>query len=163
MRRLLVILLALAIVPTAAAATFSVTLNTASPVTAPGVTLNGVDQTQTFPLSITVSDPSPGSGNGWNVSMAATAPTNGANTLPALIVTTVAAGACSGGSCVNATNSVTWPVTLTSGGVKIFNAAVGTGTKTIVLTPTVTITYPANAFPLTYSSTLTVTGINNGP
>ena len=161
MRSLLVALLALIVVPAAAA--FTVTLNTASPVTAPGVTLNGVDQTQTFTLSITTSDTNPGAGAGWNVSMAATAPANGANTLPALIVTTVAASACSGGSCVNATNTVTWPVTLTSGGVKIFNAAVGTGTKTITLTPTVKITYPANAFPLTYSSTLTVTGINNGP
>lgn len=162
MRRLLVVLVALTVVPTATAA-FSVTLNTASPVTAPGVTLNGVDQTQTFTLSITVSDANPGSGNGWNVSMAATAPTNGARTLPPLVVTTVAAGACSGGSCVNPTNSITWPVTLTTGGVKIFNAAVGTGTKTTALTPTVQITYPANAIPLTYSSTLTVTGINNGP
>ena len=162
MRSLLVVLLALVVVPTAAAA-FSVTLNTVSPVTAPGVTLNGVDQTQTFTVSITVSDGTPGSGNGWNVSMAATAPTNGANTLPALVVTTVAAGACSGGGCVNATNAITWPQTLTVGGLKIFNAAIGTGTKTTVLTPTVQITYPANAFPLTYSSTLTVTGINNGP
>ena len=161
MRSLLVVLLALIVVPTAAA--FTVTLNTASPVTAPGVTLNGVDQTQTFTLSITTSDTNPGSGNGWNVSMSATAPTNGADTLPALVVTTVAASACSGGSCVNATNSVTWPVTLTSGGVKIYNAAIGTGTKTTTLTPTVQITYPANALPLTYSSTLTVTGINNGP
>jgi hypothetical protein len=161
-RSLLVVLLALIVVPSAAAA-FSVVLNTTSPVTAPGVTLNGVDQTQTFTVSITVSDANPGSGNGWNVSMAATAPTSGANALPALVVTTVAASACSGGSCVNATNTVTWPVTLTSGGVKIYNAAIGTGTKTTTLTPTVQITYPANALPLTYSSTLTVTGINNGP
>jgi hypothetical protein len=161
-RSLLVVLLALIVVPTAAA-TFTVTLTTSSPVTAPGVTLNGVDQTQTFPLSITVSDANPGSGNGWNVSMAATAPTNGANALPALVVTTVATSGCSGGSCVNATNAIGWPVTLTSGGVKIYNAAVGTGTKTTTLTPTVEISYPANALPLTYSSTLTVTGINNGP
>jgi hypothetical protein len=160
-RSLLVVLLALIVVPTAAA--FTVTLNTASPVAAPGVTLNGVDQSQTFTLSITTSDANPGSGAGWNVSMAATDPTNGANTLPALVVTAVAASACSGGSCVNATNTVTWPVTLTSGGVKIYNAAIGTGTKTTTLTPTVQITYPANALPLTYSSTLTVTGINNGP
>jgi hypothetical protein len=160
-RRLLVALLALTVVPTATA--FSVTLNTASPVAAPGVTLNGVDQTQTFTLTITVADPNPSSGLGWNVSIAATAPTNGSNTLPPLVVTTVAAAACSGGSCVNPTNTVTWPQTLTAGGVKIFNAAVGTGTKTNVLTPTVQITYPANAFPLTYSSTLTVTGVNSGP
>jgi hypothetical protein len=160
-RSLLVFLLALIVVPTAAA--FTVTFNTVSPVTAPGVVLNGVDQTQTFTLSIAVTDANPGSGNGWNVSIAATAPTNGANALPALDVTTVAGSGCSGGSCVNATNSITWPVTLTAGGVKIYNAAVGTGTKTTTLTPTVQISYPANALPLTYSSTLTVTGVNNGP
>jgi hypothetical protein len=160
-RSLLVFLLALIVVPTAAA--FTVTFNTVSPVTAPGVVLNGVDQTQTFTLSIAVADPNPGSGNGWNVSLAATAPTSGANVLPALVVTTVTGSACSGGSCVNAANSVTWPVTLTAGGVKIYNAAVGTGTKNTTVTPTVTITYPANALPLTYASTVTVTGINNGP
>jgi hypothetical protein len=160
-RRLLVVLVALSVVPTATA--FSVSLTTASPFAAPGVTLNGVDQTQTFTLSISVLDPNPGSGLGWNVSMAATAPANGAKTLPALVVTNVIAAACSGGTCVNPTNTVTWPVSLTAGGVKIFNAAIGTGTKTNALTPTVQITYPANALPLTYSSTVTVTGINNGP
>jgi hypothetical protein len=161
-RRLLVVLLALIVVPTATAA-FSVSLTTVSPVTAPGVTLTGVDQTATFTISITVTDAPSGNGLGWNVSAAATTPTSGANTLPPLQVTTVAAGACSGGSCVNATNAIAWPVTLTAGGVKIYNAAVGTGTRTTVLTPTVKISYPSNAIAGTYSSTLTVTGINNGP
>jgi hypothetical protein len=78
-------------------------------------------------------------------------------------VTNVTAAACSGGTCVNPTNTVPWPVSLTASGVKIFNAAIGTGTKTNALTPTVRITYPSNALPLTYSSTVTVTGINNGP
>ena len=161
MRRLLVVLLALAVVPAASAA-FSVTLTTGN-VTATGVTLNGVDQSTTFTLSITVNDASPGSGNGWNVSMAATAPTLGAYSMPALVVTTVASAGCTGGGCVNPTNSITWPVTLTPAGVKFYNAAVGTGTKSDILTATVKITYAAGAPQGTYVSTLTVSGINNGP
>ena len=46
MRRLLVVLLALVVVPTATAA-FSVTLNSTSPQTFAGITLSGVDQTNT--------------------------------------------------------------------------------------------------------------------
>ena len=163
LRRLLVVLVALVVVPTATAA-FSVTLNTTSPVTAPGATLSGVDQTATFTISITVVNASPATSTGWNVTAAATTPTSGANTLPALAVTTVAAGACSGGGCTNPTNSVTWaPLDLTAGGVKIFNAAANTGRGTVVLTPTIQITYPANALPGTYASTLTVAGSNVGP
>lgn len=160
MRRLLVVLLALAVVPTAAA--FSVTLTTGN-VTATGVTLNGVDQSNTFTLSITVDDSNPGSGNGWNVSMAATNPTLGSYSMPPLVVTTVASAGCTGGGCVNPTNSITWPVTLTATGVKFYNAAVGTGTKSDILTATVKITYAAGAPNGTYVSTLTVSGINNGP
>ena len=49
MRRLVPALLALVVVPAASAA-FSVTLNTPN-VTATGVTLNGVDQTKTLPIT----------------------------------------------------------------------------------------------------------------
>jgi hypothetical protein len=161
LHRLLVVVLALVVVPAASAA-FSVTLTTGN-VTLPGVTLSGVDQTQTFTLSITVNDANPGGGNGWNLSMAATAPTLGAYAMPALVVTNVASAGCTGGSCVNPTNSISWPLTVTSGGVKFYNAAVGTGTRSDVLTATVKFTYAAGAPAGTYVSTLTVTGINNGP
>lgn len=161
MRKLVVLLLALIAVPAAHA--FSVTVNTADPVTAPGVTLNGVDQSQTFTISIGVSDANPGSGNGWHVDTSATTPSNGANTLPALIVTDVVAGTCSGGSCAQPTNHITWPITLSTTAQKIFNADVGTGTKSQSLTATFKITYPANAVAVTYSSTVTITGQNNGP
>jgi hypothetical protein len=162
MGKLLPLLLALVVVPTATAA-FSVTLTTGTPLTAPGVTLTGVDQTKTFTLSVTVVNTAPANGTGWNVTAAATTPTSGANSLPAFVVTGVAAAPCTGGGCVDPTNSVTWPVTLTAGGVKIFNAAVGTGTRNVVLTPTVQITYPSNAIAGTYTSTLTVTGSKSGP
>ena len=96
-------------------------------------------------------------------SMAATAPTLGSYAMPALVVTTVASAGCTPGGCVNPTNTVTWPVTLTTGGVKFYNAAIATGTKSDILTATVQITYAAGAPAGTYVSTLTVTGINNGP
>ena len=157
MRRLLVPLLALVVVPTATAA-FSTTLTSTSPQTFTGVTLNGVDQTKTLPITISVVNTGGTSGTGWNVTAAAGLPTSGANTLSALTVTTVSAGACSGGGCVNPTNNVTWPQTLASGGVKIFNAAVGTGKGTVVLTATLQMTYDAKAFPGTYTASLTVAG-----
>ena len=158
MRRFwVVIVLALVVVPTATAA-FSVTLNSTSPQTFTGVTLNGVDQTKTLPITITVANTGGGNGTGWNVTAAAGLPTSGSNTLSALKVTNVSAAACTGGSCVNPTNNVTWPQTLTVGGTKIFNAAVGTGTGSDVLTATVQMTYDAKAFPGTYTATLTVAG-----
>ena len=70
MRRLLIPLLALIAVPTATAA-FSVTLNTTSPQTFAAITLNGVDQTKTLPLSITVTNTGGTNGTGWSVTAAA--------------------------------------------------------------------------------------------
>jgi hypothetical protein len=157
MRRLLVPLLALVVVPTATAA-FSASITSTSPQTFAGVTLNGVDQTKTLPIAISVANTGGTNGTGWSVTAAAGLPTSGTNTLSALTVTTVSAAACTGGGCVNPTNNVTWPQTITSGGVKIFNAAAGTGKGSVVLTATVQMTYDAKAFPGTYTASLTVAG-----
>jgi hypothetical protein len=143
-------------VPTATAA-FSVTITTGSPQTFTGITLNGVDQTKTLNVAISVVNTTANT-TGWNVTAAAGLPTSGTNTLQALKVTTVSAAACTGTGCVNPTNNVTWPVTLAVGGVKIFNAAAGTGKGTDVLTATVQMTYDAKALPGTYTATLTVAG-----
>lgn len=158
MRRLVVILLALALPSTAAAASFSFTVNTTSPVTAPGITLTGDDQTTTFTMSYTVAYTGGLNTAGWNVQAASTTLTAGTNTLPAMKVTGVTSGACTGGACVNPTNSITWPVTLSTTSTKIFNAAAGTGKGTVVLTATYQVSYPANALPGTYSATVTLTG-----
>jgi hypothetical protein len=157
MRRLLVPVLALVVVPTATAA-FSVSLNTASPQTFAAITLNGVDQTKTLPISITVANTGGANGAGWSVTAAAGVPTSGANTLSALQVTAVSAAACTGGGCVNPTTNVALPVALSAGGVKIFNAAVGTGKGSVVLTATLQMTYDAKALPGTYTASLTVAG-----
>lgn len=157
MRKLLIPLLALVAVPTATAA-FSVTLNTTSPQTFTAITLSGVDQTKTLPLSITVVNTGGTNGTGWSVTAAAGLPTSGTNTLSALQVTAASAAACTGGGCVNPTNNVTLPVALTAGGVKIFNAAAGTGKGSVVLTATLQMTYDAKALPGTYTASLTVAG-----
>jgi hypothetical protein len=156
-RRCLVVLLALIVVPTATAA-LSVTLTTASPANFAGVTLNGLDQTKTLNLSVTVANTGGTASDGWQVTMASTLPTFGGDTLTALNVTAVSRGNCTGGGCVNPTNSVTYPIDLTTGGVKIYNAALNTGKGTVVLTPTVQMTYDADAIVGTYAATLTVAG-----
>ncbi|HZT91782.1 MAG TPA: hypothetical protein VFA05_07075 [Gaiellaceae bacterium] len=151
------LLAALVAAPAALGASFTFTVNTTSPVTAPGVTLNGDDQTTTFTMSYTVAYTGGNNNAGWHVSASSTALTSGSATLPAMQVTTVAE-AC-GGSCTTApNNSVTWPVTLGTTAQEIYNAATTTGRGTFSLTPTFQVSYPANAQPGTYSATVTVTG-----
>jgi hypothetical protein len=163
MKWLLVPLAALALVPGAsAAAKFTFSIDTPSPVAAPGVTLNGVDQTSSFTMQYTVGYTGGGNTAGWNVQAAATVPTSGTKTLPALQVTGVSAAPCTGGGCSDPANSAATPVTLSGTPVRIFNAAVNTGQGTIVLTTTYLLTFPANALAATYSSTVTVTA-STGP
>lgn len=157
---MLVILLALA----APSATMAATLTVSAPttVTVPGVTLNGDDQTKTFTMAHTVTYTAPSNTAGWNIQVASTTLTSGAKTLPALQVTGVTSANCTGTGCINPTNSVTWPVTLGTTGVKIFNAAANTGKGSVILTATYQLTYPANALPGTYTATVTVTAVS-GP
>ena len=159
---LLALLAALVVVPGATAATFTFTVNTTSPVTAPGITLSGDDQSSTFTMQYTVAYTGGGNTAGWNVTASSTTLTSGSNTLPAMQVTNVSNANCTGGGCVNPTNSITWPVTLSTTAQKIFNAAVNTGKGTVVLTATYKVSYPANAIPGTYSATVTLTG-QTGP
>jgi hypothetical protein len=157
---MLVILLALAAPSAAMAATLTVTAP--STVIVPGVTLNGDDQTKTFTMAHTVTYTAPSNTAGWNIQVASTTLTSGAKTLPALQVTGVTSANCTGTGCINPTNSVTWPVTLGTTGVKIFNAAANTGKGSVILTATYQLTYPANALPGTYTATVTVTAVS-GP
>jgi uncharacterized protein YhdP len=145
----------------ASAATFTFTVNTVSPVAAPGVTLTGDDQSKTFTMQYTVAYTGTSTTAGWKVQASATAPTSGTNTLPALKVTGVTS-ACSVSCTVNPTNNVTWPVTMTTTAQKIFNAALNTGQGTFSLTATWQVTYPAKAVAGTYASTVTLTG-STGP
>jgi hypothetical protein len=150
-RSLLIMAVALIVVPSATAA-FGISMTTASPVIAPGATLNGLDQKQTFTVVTSIANTSSGGSTaGWNETASATIPASGAQQLPALSVTAVTA---TGGS-PNATNSVTWPITLGTTAVKVFNAALNTGLGTMSVTHTLQISYPANALPGTYVSSIT--------
>ena len=160
MRTLLVILVTLAVPSTGLAATL--TVSAPSTVTVPGVTLNGDDQTKTFTMAHTVAYTGSGNTAGWNIQVSSTTLTSGAKTLPAMKVTGVTNANCTMSGCVNPTNSVTWPVTLGTTGVKIFNAAANTGKGSVVLTATYQLIYPANALPGTYTATVTVTAVS-GP
>jgi hypothetical protein len=172
MRRLLIALVALIVVPSAAGAiTLTVTVTTGNPLAAPGVTLNGVDQTQTFAIASRVlymDDSGNGNNLGWNVTVSGTAPTVAGRSLPFLTMTNVTRAACtndtSGNSCVNPTNNVAWPGSLTINATpaKIYNATANTGKGNVVLTATYVISYPANAISGTYSSTVTY-AVATGP
>jgi hypothetical protein len=158
MRYLLALLGALVVVPSAAA-TFAIAVTTPSPLAAPGVTLNGVDQAKSFPVVINVQNTNPGSTTGWNVTASSTTPTFGSYTLPELAVTDVSSTSCSGGGCSEPVNSVVWPVVLDTTSQRIFNAAAGTGAKgSVDLTATFRIAYPAGIPAGTYSATVTISG-----
>jgi hypothetical protein len=159
-RTLLVILAALAVPSTALGA--SLTVSAPSPATVPGITLNGDDQIKTFTMADTVAYTGSGNTAGWNLQEASTTLTSSGKTLPALQVTGVTNAACTGSGCVNPTNTITWPVTLGTTAVKIFNAAANTGKGSVVLTATHQLTYPANALPGTYTATVTLTVVS-GP
>jgi hypothetical protein len=159
MRSLLVLLAALVLVPAAsAAAKFSFTIDTATPIAAPGVTLNGVDQTSTFTMQYTIKYTGGGNTDGWNIQAAATVPSSGSGTLPALQVTGVSSAPCAGNKCTDPSNSISPPISLTTAAQRIYNAGTSSGQGTNVLTATYLLTFPANALPGTYSSTVTVAG-----
>jgi len=153
-RLLLVLVLALVVAPTATAA-FSIAITTANPINLAAITLNGVDQTKTFTIAATEVYTNAGS-PGWNVTASSTTLTSAGKTLPAMVVTAVARGNCTGGGCLNPVNSVAMPVTLSTTAQRIYNAASGSGTGTVVLTGTYQVTYPANALPGTYSAIVTL-------
>jgi len=160
-RVLLVVLWSLVVVSGATAATFSYSVTTSSPVTAPGVTLNGVDQSKTFNIVSQVAYTGGNNNAGWKVQAAATIPTSSGHTIPNLNVT-AGTFACASSCTTNPTNSITYPLTLSTTAQTIYNAAVNTGRGTFNVTNTFEMTYTANAFPGTYSSTVTLTG-SNGP
>jgi hypothetical protein len=70
-------------------------------------------------------------------------------------------------TCTLASNSVGYPYTLPAGSTapaatKLYNAAVNTGTGNQTVTPTYSVSIPANTYAGTYSSTWTFT-LASGP
>ena len=145
--------LALALAGEAAGA-LGLTLGTAPSFT---VTLDGSDQTQPFTLDLTAT----GASGAFNVTASATVFTVGTKALARPTVTGVATGACTGGGCTDATNTIaTYPILLTAAAQKIYSTASAKGS--IPLTASLTLAIPGNAFAGAYTSTLTVT-IASGP
>ncbi len=160
MRPLLVVVWSLVFAGGAAAATFTFTPST-TPVTVATVTLSGVDQTATFTIANTVAYTGGNNNAGWKVQASATTPTSGSNTLPAIDVT-AGSSACQGTCAANPTNGITYPLTLSGTAQTIFNAATSTGQGTFTVTSTFRLSYAANIYPGTYTSTVTFTG-STGP
>ncbi len=139
-----------------------------TPVTQPtSVTLNGTDQTETFSLPIVVDDDT-SSGAGWDLTISLTTFTNGSHTLATDVarISSQPSASCNSGTCTNPTVSgVSYPLVLTADGSttsKFFNATADTGMGNFTVTPSFTVTIPANAYAGTYSSTFTIS-ITSGP
>ncbi len=156
-----VALVSLVALPSAAAATFTFSVTTSSPVTASGITLSGDDQTKTFAIATSVAYTGSKNTAGWSVDAKATALKSGTHTLPALEVTS-GVFVCGSGCTTPPSNLIGYPITLTTAAQTIFDADTNTGQGTYAVTNTYQVTYPASAIAGTYSSTVTLTG-STGP
>jgi hypothetical protein len=172
-------LAALATASVAAAITVQGTVTAGSTLTATGVgsptfnlTLNGVDQTPTYTLPVSVVDARGlAVGGGWNLTITSTQFNDGSgHTFPAAASTiTAVTTACGANStCLAPTNAVantnlSVPAGATApAAVKYENAATATGLGTNTISATVQVAVPANVFAGSYSSTVTV-AIAAGP
>ena len=172
--RLLIALFAtLAMASAAAAITVQGTVNAGSTLTATGVgsptfnpTLNGVDQTTSYALPVSVVDARGlAVGGGWNLTITSTTFNDGSgHTFPttASTMTGVATACGASSTCLAPTNAVTntnlsIPAgTVAPAAVKWENAATATGLGTNTVTATISVAVPANVFAGSYSSTVTV-------
>ena len=119
-------------------------------------TLSGSDQTVTYSPVLGVVD-ARGTGAGWNVTIAATTFSDGAgHSLAAGSVTGVTSVCHTGSTCTAPTNSIGYPLTLSTTAAKVFNAAANTGLGAVDVTPTVSVAIPGNAYAATYTSTVTL-------
>jgi hypothetical protein len=166
--RLLIALFAmlatLALATAAAAITVQGTVNAGSTLTATGVgsptfnlTLNGVDQTTSYTLPVSVVDARGlAAGGGWNLTITSTTFNDGSgHTFPttASTMTGVATACGASSTCLAPTNAVAntnlaVPAgTVAPAAVKWENAADGTGPGSVDLTATLTMTYDAKELP----------------
>ncbi|HEX4680572.1 MAG TPA: hypothetical protein VH210_15335 [Gaiellaceae bacterium] len=175
-RALIALLATLATLATASAAvaiTVQGTVTAGTTLTATGVgspsfalTLDGLDQTPTYALPVSVVDARGKSvGGGWNLTITSTTFNDGAgHTFPTTASTMTAVGtACGAGStCLAPTNAVAntnlaIPAgTVAPAAVKWENAATASGLGTNTVTATIQVAVPANVFAGVYSSTVTV-------
>jgi len=125
-------------------------------------TLDGTDQVVTWSAILGIVD-ARGTGAGWNLTLAATTFSDGSGHALAPGAVTAVGAVCQGGSsCTGATNSVTYPITISGTAVKFFNAAANTGLGKVNVTPSVDVAIPGNAYAGTYTSTVTLAAVS-GP
>jgi hypothetical protein len=125
-------------------------------------TLDGTDQLVSWSALLGIVD-ARGSGAGWNLTVSATSFSDGSgHSLAPGTVASVASVCRAGNSCTAATNSVTYPITLSGTAAKFFNAAANTGLGKVDVTPTVDVSVPGNAYAGTYTSTVTLAAVT-GP
>jgi hypothetical protein len=138
----------------------SATLSWSTPVTsAPGVAQTAV---YSFPVAVTDAR---GSGLGWNLTITSTTFTGGGHSLAddASTITGVGMTPGTGTDPVASTPLITIPTTLpgaSATAVKFYSAKVNTGMGTSTITPTISITIPANAYAVDYSSTITLAAVS---
>jgi hypothetical protein len=120
------------------------------------LTLDGTDQTApfSFPMSAT------GTNGAFNITASTTAFTIPGHSLGFPTLTGIVTGACTGGGCQNATNTITYPIALGTSPQKVYSTA--NAKQTIPLTANLTLSVPGNAYAGAYTSTFTLT-IANGP
>src|SRR3954468_949124 len=125
-------------------------------------TLDGTDQVASWSALLGIVD-ARGTGSGWNLTVAATAFSDGAgHTLAAGTLTGVTSACRAGNSCTAATNAVSYPLTLGTTATKFFNSALNTGLGKFDVTPSVDVAIPGNAYAGTYNSTVTLAAVS-GP
>jgi hypothetical protein len=133
--------------------------------------LNGIDQTKTYTIPMTVTDTT-ATNAGWDLTITSTQFTTGGGTPHTLATTastvTAATAAClAGSSCTSPTSSITYSLNVPAGStpptpVKLFNAATSSGLGHNTVTPTITVAVPANTYAGSYASTLTL-AVASGP
>jgi hypothetical protein len=130
------------------------------------LTLNGVDQTTSYALPVSVVDARGlAAGGGWNLTITSTQFNDGAgHTFPttASMMTGVVPTCGTNSTCTFPTNAVTNTAltipaaTVAPAAVKYENASTATGLGTNTITATIQVAVPANVFAGTYTSTVTV-------
>jgi hypothetical protein len=125
-------------------------------------TLDGTDHVVSWSALLGIVD-ARGTGAGWNLTLSATTFSDGAgHTLAPGSVTGVTSACQVGNACTAATNSVTYPITISGTAAKFFNASANTGLGKVNVTPSVAVAIPGNAFAGTYTSTVTLAAVS-GP
>lgn len=128
------------------------------------VTLDGSNQTGSFTMDLTVDNSGAGGTTaGWHLTVTSTQyATGGGSTLPAAASSmTAVAVACAVGPCTDPVNSVGYPLAVPAGSPApapdtFFSTPANTGIGTFVVTPTIEVSIPGNAYAGTYTSTLTL-------